>query len=175
VQSQTDADKCPNCGKKFKVQRKRRGGCLSILGAIVVIGILIAVIASVVGGGKSKPVTAADVTNRVAGTFIRSGCFGCENTDKIATSNAYCGWDGDDVIVHVAFANSSAEELEVSWHPTYTIENGTAHGTGISSIQKTKIPPGGSVEEFVKQSPKGTTAGTPIARCYPSFFLVKPA
>jgi hypothetical protein len=173
VQSQTAADKCPNCGKSYKVKVKKSGGCLRIFLGLVGIIVVIAVIAAISGGGKSKPVTAADVTQRVAGKFVRSGCFGCTNTDKIATSDVYCGWDGKNAIVHVLFANSSAETLKVNWHPSYLIRNGTSHGTGLTSMKETKIAAGSTVEVFNKQSPAGTTAGTPIAKCYPSFFNVQ--
>jgi ssDNA-binding Zn-finger/Zn-ribbon topoisomerase 1 len=119
VMSQTTAEKCPNCGKPFKVKVKKRGGCLKIIlgviGALVVIGI----IASVAGNKKSSPVKAADITQRVDGTFVRSGCFGCSNTEHIATSDVYCGWDGDNVVVHVLFGNDSVESLKVIWHPSY--------------------------------------------------------
>jgi len=173
VQSQTASDTCPSCGKKYKVKVKKRRGCLPTLLGLIGIIVLIVVIASLASGGKSKPVTAADVTQRVPGTFVRSGCLGCTNVDKIATSNTYCGWDGNHVIVHVDFANSSSETLKVSWHPSYLIQNGTSHGTGLTSIQKTKIGPGANVEVFDKESPKGTAAGTPIAKCYPSFFTIE--
>jgi len=73
----------------------------------------------------------------------------------------------------VVFSNSSSEILKVSWHPSYLIQNGTPHGTGLTSIQETKISPGVDNEVFNKQSPAGTTAGTPIAKCYPSFFNIQ--
>jgi hypothetical protein len=173
VQSQTAADKCPSCGKSYKVKVKKRGGCLRFVLGIIGLIVVIVVIAAATGGGKAKPVTAANVTQRVTGTFIRSGCFGCTNTAKIQTSNVYCGWDGNNVIVHVVFSNSSSEILKVSWHPSYLIQNGTSHGTGLTSTQDTTISPGVSQEVFNKQSPAGTTAGTPIAKCYPSFFNVQ--
>ena len=172
VQSQTASDKCPNCGKNYAVKIKKRGGCLRILVGLLGL-IVIIVIISAATKGKSKPVTAADVTQQTAGRFVRSGCLGCTDTAKISTSDVYCGWDGKHVIVHVVFANSSSEILKVSWHPTYLIQNGTSHGTGLTSVVETKIGPGASDEIFNKQTPKGTTAGTPIAKCYPSFMDVQ--
>ena len=168
VQSQTTSDKCPNCGKSYKVKIKRRGGCLRVLLGLFGLLVVIAIIGSALGG-KAKPVIAADVTQRVGGSFVRSGCLGCTNTDKISTTGVYCGWDGSNVIVHVVFANTSSEVLTVSWHPSYLIQNGTSHGTGLTSIQQTKIDPGVSKDVFNRQSPAGTPAGTPIAKCYPSF------
>jgi hypothetical protein len=142
-----------------------RVGCLTII-AIIILGSIISALA---GGHKSKPINAADITSRVTGNFVRSGCLGCTDTDKISTSDTYCGWDGNNVIVHVTFTNTSVQTLTVSWHPAYLIENGTAHGTGITSIQDTKVKASETVEAFAKQSPKGTPNGTPIAKCYPSF------
>ena len=173
VQSQTASDKCPNCGKKYKVKIKKRGGCLrvvlGIIGLLVVIGIIAAATHK-----SAPPVKAADVIDRVSGSFVRTGCFGCSNTDKIQTSDTYCGWDGTNVIVHVVFANTSVESLTVSWHPSYLIRNGTAHGTGLTSIQQTTVKPGATVAVFNRQSPAGTTAGSPIATCDPSFFDIQP-
>jgi hypothetical protein len=171
VQSQTASDTCPACGKKYKVKKRVGclGGCLGLVVLIIGLFVVIGVIAVVVGGGKSKPVTAADVTQRVSGAFVRTGCLGCTNTAKIQTNDVYCGWDGTKVIVHVVFSNSSSEKLKVSWHPSYLIQNGTSHGTGLTSIQETTVGPGVDTAVFSKQSPAGTTAGTPISKCYPSF------
>ena len=51
VQSQTTADKCPSCGKKYK-QKKRGGGCLKWLGILTLGIILLVVIIQVTGGGN---------------------------------------------------------------------------------------------------------------------------
>lgn len=52
VQSQTTADKCPSCGKKYK-QKKRGGGCLRIIGiATVAFIVLIVAIVALSGGGN---------------------------------------------------------------------------------------------------------------------------
>jgi hypothetical protein len=56
TQSQTAADKCPNCGKPYKVKAKKGGGCLRIIGGLVVgLVVLIIAIAALSGGGKDKP------------------------------------------------------------------------------------------------------------------------
>jgi len=148
---------------------QKRHGCLTAIAVIAALIVLGAIIGAL---HHSKPVKAADVTQRTAGHFVRSGCLGCSNTNEITTNDAYCGWDGNNVVVHVTFGNTSVQTLTVQWHPSYSIANGTAHGTGLSSIQSTKIPPGQSQSVFVKQSPAGTTAGSLIAKCNPSFFLV---
>ncbi len=55
VQSQTTADKCPSCGKKYK-QKKRGGGCLRIIGiAPVAFIVLIVAIVALSGGGDEEP------------------------------------------------------------------------------------------------------------------------
>jgi uncharacterized protein DUF4352 len=60
TQSQTASDKCPNCGKPFKVKAKKGGGCLRIIGGLVV-GLVVLIIAIAVlssglsGGDKDKP------------------------------------------------------------------------------------------------------------------------
>ncbi len=54
TQSQTAADKCPNCGKSYKVKRSKGGGCLRIIGGIVLLIIVIAVIASLATKGGDK-------------------------------------------------------------------------------------------------------------------------
>ena len=129
VQSQTASDKCPACGKKYKVKVKKRGGCLRIVLGIIALVVVIAVIGAAVKG-KSKPVTAADVTQRVTGSFVRSGCFGCTNTAQIQTSNVYCGWDGNNVIVHVVFTNTSSRDPE-SELASVVSDPRTAHRTAL--------------------------------------------
>lgn len=73
------------------------------------------------------------------------------------------------MIVHVTSRNTSVETLSVQWHPTYSIQDGTAHGTGLTSIQTTSVPGGQSLNVSAQQSPKGTPDDATIARCYPSF------
>lgn len=52
VQSQTTADKCPSCGKKYKQKKKKGGGCLRIIGiATVAFIVLIVAIVALSGGG----------------------------------------------------------------------------------------------------------------------------
>lgn len=145
-----------------------------ILGALIVVVVIVAVIVKVgtQGHDSTKPTA---VTGRVAGTFDRAGCLGCGSSglvQKIATSDAYCGWSGSHVIVHVTMRNNSAEKATVRWHPTYSIVNGASHGTGLTSMQDTKIDAGKTESLFIRQSPKGVGTGTRIARCYPSFYQV---
>jgi hypothetical protein len=141
---------------------------LLVFAFLIVIGIVIAVVeAGKSGNSATKPVA---VTGRLDGAFVRTGCLGCgQLTAKIATSDTYCGWHGSDVIVHVTMKNTSAEKVTVNWHPSYSIVSGNTHGGGLTSIQSTGLKSGQRESVFVRQAPKGVTAGSRIARCYPSF------
>lgn len=133
---------------------------------------MVVIVVAVVSAGKSHHSTtkAVNVTQRVPGTFVRTGCLGCGPlAPKVRTSNTYCGWPGHDVIVHVTMKNTSAEKVTVHWHPSYSIVNGAAHGTGLTSVQDTGLAAGQTESVSVSQSPKGVTAGARLARCYPSF------
>jgi len=126
--------------------------------------------------GKTKTVTttaaAKSVTDKVVGTFARNGFGIGQLAPKIRTRDTYCGWSGKHVIVHVTMRNTSAERVTVQWYPGYSIVNGNSHGTGLTSVQYTSLNPGQTESVLIGQSPKGVTAGTRIARCYPSFFNV---
>jgi|GEM_PF-3295598 hypothetical protein len=123
---------------------------------------------------KSVTTTAAakSVTDKVVGTFARNGFGIGQLAPKIRTRDTYCGWSGKHVIVHVTMRNTSAERVTVQWYPGYSIVNGNSHGTGLTSVQYTSLNPGQTESVLIGQSPKGVTAGTRIARCYPSFFNV---
>jgi hypothetical protein len=142
---------------------------LMVVALLVVIGIVLAIVKA----GKNSHSTGATVmvlTEKVHGTFVRSGCLGCGPlAPKIVTSDAYCGWSKSSVIVHVRMRNTSAERVTVHWHPSYSIVNGAPHGTGLSSIQDTRLKAGQAENVYVSQKPKGVAAGSRIARCYPSF------
>src|SRR4051812_4822305 len=56
TQSQTTSDKCPNCGKSYKVKRRKGVGCLSILGGIVLLIIVIAVASAALTSGDKPTV-----------------------------------------------------------------------------------------------------------------------
>lgn len=168
VQSQTNAKKCPSCGKSYKVKRRLGcSGCLGITFLIVVIVIIASVAVHKSGNGTVK---ATSVTGKVAGTFVRTGAWAPGPlASKILTSHTYCGWSGKNVIVHVTMRNTSAEKVTVHWHPSYSIVNGAPHGTGLTSIKDTGLKPGQTKSVFISEPPAGVTAGTRIARCYPSF------
>ena len=114
-------------------------------------------------------------TGTVPGRFASaSSCFGCgDMTHYVKADNVWCAWQGDNVIVHVRFRNTSVEHVTISWHPSYTIQRGGAHGDGLTSVQDSGVNAGASRGVFVKQQPKGVPSGSPIGACKPSFFSVK--
>jgi hypothetical protein len=120
--------------------------------------------------GSSKP-----ITGKVQGVFASaSSCFGCGDMTKyVRADRVWCAWQGDNVIIHVRFRNSSVEHITITWHPSYTIRDGGSHGDGISSLQNSGVNGHASRGVYVQQKPKGVPSGTPIAQCKPSFFEVK--
>jgi len=112
------------------------------------------------------------VTGKVRGVFHRD-CFACgDSTKYIAANSVWCGWRDGNVVIHVRFRNRSVENLKVTWHPSYTIRNGSDHGTGLTSLQDTKLRGGERKDVIISQSPKGTSARAAISVCKPSFYLV---
>ena len=81
--------------------------------------------------GDSKP-----IHGKVIGHFASaSSCFGCgEMVKYVRADRVWCAWQGDNVIVHVRFRNTSVEHITISWHPSYTIRGGGSHGEGFSSM-----------------------------------------
>jgi hypothetical protein len=120
--------------------------------------------------GDTKP-----IHGRVKGVFAsKSSCFGCGGMVKyVRADRVWCAWQGDNVIIHVRFRNSSVEHITIHWHPSYTIRNGGSHGEGLSSMQDSGVNGKASRGVFVKQKPKGVPAGSPIGVCKPSFGLVE--
>ena len=116
--------------------------------------------------GDTKP-----ITGKVQGVFAStSGCFGCGDMAKyVRADRVWCAWQGDNVIIHVRFRNSSVEHITIHWHPSYTIRDGGDHGTGLSSLQSSGVNGKASRGVYVKQKPKGVPSGSPIAKCDPSF------
>lgn len=91
----------------------------------------------------------------------------------VKADNVWCAWQGDNVIIHVRFRNTSIEHLTISWHPSYVVGGGGAHGEGMSSMQSSGVNAHASRGVYVKQKPKGVPAGSSLASCKPSFSSVK--
>lgn len=136
---------------------------------VVVGGVALALAASAYAG-DTKP-----IHGKVIGTFAsKSSCFGCGSMVKyVRADRVWCAWQGDNVIIHVRFRNSSVEHITIHWHPSYTIKGGGSHGEGLSSLQDSGVNAHASRGVFVKQKPKGVPAGTPIGVCKPSYQSVE--
>jgi hypothetical protein len=128
------------------------------------------VLAASAYAGDTKP-----SHGKVIGHFASaSSCFGCgEMVKYVRADRVWCAWQGDNVIIHVRFRNSSVEHITIHWHPSYTIRGGGSHGEGLSSMQDSGVNAHASRGAYVKQKPKGVPAGTPIGICKPSFSSVQ--
>jgi hypothetical protein len=136
---------------------------------------LVGVIALIFMASSALATNDAAIHGKIAGRFASaSSCFGCGNLVKyVRADRVWCAWQGDNVIIHVRFRNSSVEHLTISWHPSYVIRGGGAHGEGLSSVQDSGIQPQAARGVYVKQKPQGVAAGSPLAACKPSFYLVE--
>ena len=143
----------------------RSSAKLSLVGVIALILMASSALAT------SDTATHGKIKGRFAGA---SSCFGCGNLVKyVKADRVWCAWQGDDVIIHVRFRNSSVEHLTITWHPSYVIRGGGAHGEGFSSLQDSGVNAHASRGVYVKQQPKGVAAGSPLAACKPSFYSVE--
>jgi hypothetical protein len=155
---------------------RRRWWPWVIVGAAVIIAIAIATTygGSGSGGSSGSLVAVADsstaISGKVTGHF-NPDCFLCSGDlyKDLDISDAWCGWEGDDVIVHLSVTNNSVEHITFDWHPSYVIEDGGEHGTGLSSIQSDGFEAGETRELEARQKPQGVQSGSPIATCKPSF------
>jgi hypothetical protein len=141
----------------------------------VTIKALIIVAAALVFVTSAVARSSSPIHGKIAGQFgSAASCFGCGDMVKyVKADRVWCAWQGDNVIIHVRFRNTSVEHITIHWHPSYTVRGGGAHGDGLSSLQDSGVNAHASRGMFVKQKPKGVPAGSPLATCKPSFFLVK--
>jgi hypothetical protein len=151
------------------------------LALVVGVIILIAVISNgskdESNSGSTEAVAATSeqpLERQVGGKFHRD-CFLCDGPLKarIDTSDAWCAWQGDDVIVHVTMTNNSVEHVTVDWHPSFTISGGGEHGAGLTSTQSDGFDPGETRELAAHQNPEGVAPGSPIGTCKPSFSMIE--
>jgi hypothetical protein len=136
----------------------------------IIVGLAALVLAGIAFAGDTKP-----IQGKIQGTFgSAASCLGCGDMIKyVRADRVWCAWQGDQVIIHVRFRNSSIEHITINWHPSYVIAGGGSHGTGLSSVQSDGVNAHASRGVFVKQSPKGVPAGSRISECKPSFELVQ--
>lgn len=92
---------------------------------------------------------------------------------RLKSSAVWCGWSGDQVIVHVNLKNNSVEHVTATIQPSYTIRGGSKHGAGFSSLEDFGFDAGEFRSLWIKQEPKGTKPGSPISKCTPSLFSIK--
>jgi zinc-ribbon domain len=118
----------------------------------------------------SASADSSSISGKVSGHF-KTDCFLCSGRlyQDIDVSDAWCAWDGANVIVHVTMTNNSVEHVTVHWHPSYVIAGGDEHGTGLTSIQDDGFDSGETRELAAKQKPQGVATGSPIETCKPSF------
>lgn len=156
---------------------------MKVLGWVVLAVIALGVIGSQVGGedeGSSAPQAVAGrsdaeaVTGKVAGTFRRN-CLFCDDRlkDMVATADAWCGWRGDRVVVHVTMRNDSVEHVTVDWHPSYVIAGGGEHGAGLTAVESSGFDAGETRQLLVEQDPEGVAPGAAIEECKPSFSTIE--
>jgi hypothetical protein len=139
------------------------------------VGAAVVVAASLVFAAMAVASASTPIHGKVKGHFASaSSCFGCgEMVKYVKASNVWCAWQGENVIIHVRFHNTSVEHLTIHWHPSYIIRNGGEHGAGFGSLQDHGVDGHGYRGVFVKQKPEGVPAGSPIAKCKPSFSSVE--
>ncbi len=159
----------------------RRHPIWSIILALIVIGAISSAFShhgssgspSSSGSDLSAASAAASVpiTGRISGAFQdSSGCLGCGSlVQYIHVDRVWCGWQGNNVIIHVRFRNDSVEHVTVSWHPSYVIAGGGSHGGGLTSIQSISLASHATRAADVSQSPKGVSPGSAIGQCDPAF------
>jgi hypothetical protein len=167
--------------KNWWRRRSKKAKAFIILGTLVVIGIAMGSSSGSKGStnsgaavAKSAPESAAEsIGVKTTGSFARD-CFGCGDlADYIDTSDVWCAWKDDKVLVHVTMTNRSVEHVTVTWHPSYTIVGGAEHGAGLTSTEDSGFDAGESRELISEQNPDGIADGAEIGECKPSFFLVK--
>lgn len=134
--------------------------------AIIAVGVLVPTALA----GESKP-----IHGKISGQFASaSGCFGCGDMIKyVKADNVWCAWQGENVIIHVRFRNTSVERLAITWHPSYIVRGGGEHGGGLTSLQDVTINGHASRGVYAKQDPKGVPTGSPLGVCKPAFYMVK--
>ena len=140
--------------------------------------LFVAVLASVAAVSASASALAGDtvpIKGKVLGNFAsKSSCFACgEMIRYVRADRVWCAWQGDNVVIHARFRNSSIEHITINWHPSYSIRGGGSHGDGFSSMEDSGVNAHASRGVFVKQKPKGVPKGSPISACHPSFSLVE--
>jgi hypothetical protein len=141
-----------------------------------VVGAAVVVAASLVFVAMAVASVSTPITGKVTGKFAsKSSCFfGCgEMVKYVKADRVWCAWQGDNVIVHVRFRNTSVEHVTITWHPSYIVRNGGAHGEGLGSLQDHGVDGHAARGVYVKQQPEGVPPGSPLSKCKPSYYSVE--
>ena len=116
--------------------------------ALIVIGVVAAAVSSnndssssSAGGGGGAPVASAsssdEITGRVTGVFHRD-CLLCGDLKRfVKTSNVWCGWRNDALVVHVTMKNTSVEHVTVNEGGKAIVGTVTHGGAGGSEKRQT--------------------------------------
>ena len=160
-------------------------GIVIVVAALVAIGIFSSNNDQTGGSASSSAQPTADaatdaadsgpaVTGKVKGRFDRD-CLVCDATlaRYVKTSDVWCGWRDEKVIVHVVMRNDSVEHVTVDWHPSYVIEGGAEHGAGLTAVQSDGFDSGERRVLEAEQDPEGVPAYASIAECKPSFSVIE--
>jgi hypothetical protein len=179
------SDKCPSCGKGYNIASKKGGGgCLKVLGAIVGLIIVIAIIASAVGGKKDG--TTGDKSSEngsaskdqgssdgplVSGTWngdCNQFSAGDEDACKaLRVSKVTCQWVGDSVRMTIVFYNPFGAHVTVHTEPKYRIRNGGTHGEGITNVEDVGLDSGETRTWQKDLKPAGISGHPAITACIP--------
>lgn len=115
VQSQTAADKCPNCGKKYR-QRSRGGGCLRALlfGVVGIIVLIIIIVVATSGGDTGGSGGSGGTSGKVGQAVTNAGTTykvtNVQTTKKIGDpSLGGARADGTFVVVSLQLTNNKSE------------------------------------------------------------------
>jgi hypothetical protein len=161
----------------------RRHPILTVILFLILVGAISSAFSHGKGSGSSSGLSASDlsasdvsaaasvpITGHVTGALQDATyCLGCGRLTKyIHVDGVWCGWQGSQVVIHARFRNDSVEHVTIHWHPSYTIAGGDSHGGGLTSIQSIGLDANAIRGSYVKQSPKGVTAGSAIGTCQPA-------
>ena len=151
-----------------------------LIAGLVVIGI----IASLISSKKKETTTAAQTTSEPSGvkstgsegTIAGELQFDCSlgscasdlARDNLRSSDVWCMWRGNNVVVHLRLANTLNAHVTASIVPRYDIENGGTHGDSFGSDQDVQIDAASATEATLNAgSPEGVPPGTKISMCWP--------
>ncbi len=136
---------------------------VSIVLAVLVAG------AVAIGSAAAKPPKGAVKGHFTIGLLAESD----ELSSYVKSSNVFCVWSKDRVMVHVNLKNGAAEHVTMSIKPRYKIARGGEHGT--SGFGKDFGFDSGEFRSLWIDagSPKGVKPKTKIRECSPYLFLIK--